>query len=117
MVTVLIVDDNVEIADLFHTVFKLAGMTPVVAKTIKEACNVCDHMHIDAMIVDLSLPDGKGSELLTKLHSHCIPRFKVLLTGHALALMHLKYPGFDEYLTKPVDCGWLCDLVTERTKS
>lgn len=111
---VLVVDDNPEIADLFATVIEIDGMVALTAHNLAEACRACEHMKVDAVVMDLSLPDGKGSDFLKRLDTKYHPRVKLLLTGHCLANIEEKFPGFDGYYNKPIDCGYLCTIIRER---
>ncbi len=116
MATVLVVDDNVELLGLFATCFRLCGFTVVEVGTIREAVGICQHMKVDAMVVDLALPDGLGSDLLTKM-GKCLPSIKILLTGYGNSKrLQEEHSGFDEYLAKPIDCKYLCDMVCRRIK-
>ena len=110
MQTVLVVEDNYDILSLFSTCLSLCGVNVIQARTLQDACEAFEiGVSIDAIMVDFRLPDGEGPELLLRLGSK-VPKVRILVTGYDFKLRE-RFPGFTEYLTKPVDCGWLCDWV------
>ena len=111
MVTVLVVDDNREVAELFQTCLSLCGkMRVLLAGTVKEALHTCrDNTEIDILLSDLSLPDGTGADLLRALGASA-PAIKLLITGHCFKG---KYHGFDDYMVKPIDCSELLGKVRQ----
>jgi DNA-binding response OmpR family regulator len=106
--TVLVIDDNPEISDLFSTCLRLCGLEAIVAHTLQEAYDICAQKNIDAILVDFNLPDGKGPEILARLGEKC-PKVRLLISGYDISKED--YPGFDEYLMKPVDCGYICSRI------
>lgn len=109
--TILVIDDNAEVAELFCTCLRLCGVVAKVARNLQEACDICTHESIDALLVDFALPDGKGPEILSRLGDKC-PKVRLLISGYRIS--EEQYPGFDEYLMKPVDCGRICSCICER---
>ncbi|HMR74578.1 MAG TPA: response regulator, partial [Polyangiaceae bacterium] len=86
--TVLVVDDNVELADNLRDV--LAGLDGyeiecVVATSGKEAEEQCANLThaLDLAFVDLHLPDVDGLDLVRRLRSRCRHCEVVLITGDA----------------------------------
>src|SRR5258706_10444270 len=70
---------------------------------------------VDTAIVDFSLPDGDGLDLLRALKAQDASLPVVLLTGHGtidLAVRAIK-EGADQFLTKPVELPALL-IVIER---
>lgn len=111
--TILVIDDNPEVAELFCTCISLCGMRAIIARNLREACDICIREHIDALLVDFVLPDGRGPDILSRLGDRC-PKVRLLISGYRI--LEEQYPGFDEYLTKPVDCGRICSCIYERVK-
>lgn len=104
--TILIVEDNDDIRLLFTAVFSLCGMNVLATHTLRDACKLFEvGVQIDAIMVDYTLPDGVGPNILTLLGDK-LPKVRVLVTGH-----NITHPGFSECFTKPVDMGLLCRSV------
>jgi two-component system, cell cycle response regulator DivK len=64
------------------------------------------HSRPDAVLLDISLPDMEGTDLLRRIREHPALRDLpvIALTAHAMSGDREKYIslGFDEYLTKPI---------------
>jgi excisionase family DNA binding protein len=61
--TVLVVDDDPGLQDLFRTFLKNIGFSRVVVGTAKEAINSLRKQKFDLMFLDLQLPDAPGDQV------------------------------------------------------
>ena len=61
--TVLVVDDDLGLQDLFRTFLKQIGFSRVVVGTAKEAIKSLRKQKFDLMFLDLQLPDAPGDEV------------------------------------------------------
>jgi excisionase family DNA binding protein len=61
--TVLVVDDDLGLQDLFRTFLKQIGFSRVVVGTAKEAINSLRKQKFDLMFLDLQLPDAPGDQV------------------------------------------------------
>jgi excisionase family DNA binding protein len=61
--TVLVVDDDPGLQDLFRTFLKQIGFSRVVVGTAKEAINSLRKQKFDLMFLDLQLPDAPGDQV------------------------------------------------------
>ena len=61
--TVLVVDDDLGIQELFKTFLKKTGFSRVVVGTAKEAISSLRKQKFDLMFLDLQLPDEPGDEV------------------------------------------------------
>jgi excisionase family DNA binding protein len=61
--TVLVVDDDPGIQDLFKTFLRKHEFSPVVVGTAKEAISSLRKQEFDLMLLDLQLPDGSGDQV------------------------------------------------------
>ena len=61
--TVLVVDDDVELQELFRTFLKQIGFSRVVVGTAKEAIKSLRKQKFDLMFLDLQLPDAPGDQV------------------------------------------------------
>ena len=61
--TVLVVDDDPELQELFKAFLKKIGFSRVVVGTAKDAIHSLRKQKFDLMFLDLQLPDGTGDEV------------------------------------------------------
>jgi two-component system, OmpR family, KDP operon response regulator KdpE len=81
--TILIVEDSRLVTEAFEILFAEAGYTVHSARTVAEAIGLGKQELIDLMLLDLTLPDGSGLEVLDALREHeKLPRATVAMTGH-----------------------------------
>jgi CheY-like chemotaxis protein len=79
---VLVVEDNVDVGDAFRVLFESTGRRVSVVRTVAEALATARADPVDLMLLDLTLPDGSGLEILEELKdSPSRPRVSVALTG------------------------------------
>ena len=80
--TVLVVDDDPGLQDLFRAFLKKIGFCRVVVGTAKEAIKCLGKQRFDLMFLDLKLPDAPG-ELVFKTAKQIDPDLKVIVvTGY-----------------------------------
>ena len=80
--TVLVVDDDPVLQDLFQTFLKKIGFSRVVVGTAKEAIKSLRKQKFDLMFLDLQLPDAPGDEVY-KTGKHIDPDLNVIVvTGY-----------------------------------
>src|SRR5688572_8231387 len=77
MARLLIVEDNLELASLMVAAAQSRGHTAKAAYTGEEALALLRPKAFDAAVVDLLLPDMRGTELLTALKPHAIPAIAI----------------------------------------
>ncbi len=68
--TVLLVEDDADLAHVIETSFQKSGIRTYHASTLQEARRLCDRVRPDLMVLDLGLPDGDGMELVEWLRQH-----------------------------------------------
>ena len=61
--TVLVVDDDLSLQELFKSFLKKIGFSRVVVGTAKDAIHSLRKQKFDLMFLDLQLPDGTGDEV------------------------------------------------------
>ncbi|MBI5710951.1 MAG: response regulator [Candidatus Eisenbacteria bacterium] len=96
------------------------GYTLDMATTGAEALEACAKQAYDLVLMDLHLPDMDGFELTAELRARDGDARHtpiVAMTGSALPGDREKClaAGMDDYLTKPVDLGLLCQVVEHWT--
>jgi len=80
--TVLVVDDDPDLQDLFRTFLKKIGFGRLVVGTAKEALKCLGKQRFDLMFLDLKLPDAPGDQVF-KTAKQIDPDLKVIVvTGY-----------------------------------
>jgi two-component system response regulator TctD len=99
----LIVEDNVQLAELLAKGLQTAGYETDVLSSLEEASTVLRTTFYAALILDLGLPDGDGLTLLRELRHRNNPISVLVLTarGGLYDRVHGLRSGADDYLVKP----------------
>jgi CheY-like chemotaxis protein len=103
--TVLIVEDHHLAADALRLLFEATGYRVRLAPTVAAAVSVCADQVVDLMLLDLTLPDGSGLNVLAETATAgTTPRITVALTGHdnRETAERCYEAGCAEVLVKPV---------------
>lgn len=113
-VHVLIVEDSFLIADAMRILFTERGYHVSMAHTL-EAAQLAATVPVDVLLLDLTLPDGDGLDLLGRLDAAGVPRPRriIALTGHgdAAAASRCIGAGCEMVLLKPVSIRELLRIV------
>ncbi len=115
-VSVLIVDDDNDIARSLSMVLESEGYQTAVANTKKEAVEKLYENYYNLAILDIKLPDGEGTSLLKDLQEISPRTLKIMLTGYPMlknAVDSLN-DGADAYLIKPVDLEKLIKTIERK---
>ncbi len=102
---ILIVEDSPLVTDAFSILLRESGYDVDVAGTIAEAVEVAKARPADLMLLDISLPDGDGLDLLDQLREqNSLPRATLAMTGHGDSRTRQKCldAGCAEVFLKPV---------------
>ena len=115
--TVLVVDDEASLRRTVRRILNRRGGCEVVeADSVKSAISILSTKQIDVMLLDITLPDGNGLELLNYVQKEALPTKVIVLTGRLTnyASSEAKYGGaggaFD-VLPKPVEIEELMEAV------
>jgi DNA-binding NtrC family response regulator len=111
---VLVIDDDEGIRMSLANVLDLKGYQVDVAKDGKEAIAKYKKHHYDLALIDIVLPDMKGTELLSKMSGGVVDMVKVIVTGYPDLDNAIKSvnEGADGYVIKPFDVKELLDKVS-----
>ena len=105
---ILIVEDSKLVTDAFDILFRSAGYDVAIAGTVAEAVAHGTSSAVDMMLLDLSLPDGDGLEVLEGLQAvgH-LPRATLAMTGHDDPRIRQRCldAGCADVLLKPLPIG------------
>ena len=102
---ILIVEDSPLVTDAFSVLFTEAGYDVDIAATVAEAVERGSEKQVDVMLLDLSLPDGDGLEIMDALRRRAaLPRATIAMTGHSDATSRRSCleAGCADVLVKPV---------------
>ena len=105
--TILIVEDDTDVADMLNAYFYIQGYEVVTVNWGEDAIKVCRSNRPDLIILDIRLPDIDGFEVAQRLRSYQrtedIPIiFLTEKRNRADRLQGLEI-GADDYITKPFD--------------
>ncbi|MCB1396443.1 MAG: response regulator transcription factor [Rhodobacter sp.] len=102
---VLLVEDAQDLADATQARFRQSGIACDLAATVADARDYLSVQRYDAVILDINLPDGTGTELLRDMRTQGHSAPVMMLTAQfsvddKLSAFSL---GADDYLVKPFD--------------
>jgi excisionase family DNA binding protein len=80
--TVLVVDDDVELQELFRIFLKQIGFSRVVVGTAKEAIKSLRKQKFDLMFLDLQLPDASGDQVFETVKQIDPDLNVIVITGY-----------------------------------
>lgn len=114
---IVVVDDNHDSADTMGLLLKAKGHMPCVAYHARAALELAHEFRPHLMIIDLSMPDIDGFDLLASLRRDegLAATTYVALSGNAQPSDHARTAraGFDAHLVKPLEPSEL-DAVLQR---
>ncbi|HEY6090210.1 MAG TPA: response regulator [Gemmatimonadaceae bacterium] len=102
---ILIVEDSALVSEAFGILFTEAGYDVDLAATVAEAVERGTSASVDLMLLDLTLPDGDGLEVLDALRKKgSLPRATIAMTGRndSESRRRCMEAGCAEVLLKPV---------------
>ena len=102
---ILIVEDDPVVADVLGMTLEEAGHFQSTAHNIETALAELKHNNVDAVLLDLNLPDGDGTRLARLIRKNHIPVPILVVSGNASTDDKIAAlgAGADGYLTKPFD--------------
>jgi CheY-like chemotaxis protein len=116
---ILVVDDDREALDLVSSILSSSGYTPHLAASGKEAFRLLSEVRMDAILLDLVMPEMDGFQFLSKIKENAalgaIPVFVVTakdLTNEEMKLLHRQTCALFRK-----DGGWKTELLAEVRKA
>ncbi|MDQ3036114.1 MAG: response regulator, partial [Myxococcota bacterium] len=104
---VLVVDDDEALRGMVATALELRGAEVVTARGVKDTTALTSRF--DLALVDLTLRDGRGDQLVGWLVEHGLARHIVLMSGAPTTPAELE--GVSAVLRKPFTLDDLADVV------
>lgn len=113
--TVLVVDDDPKMREMLSSILENAGYIIEIAVDGKEAVKVCKKFPIDIALIDVELPDTKGTKLLSTLKELQPKMVKIIITGYpsienAVTALNEKADG---YILKPFNPDDLLQMISK----
>ncbi len=121
MYKILIVEDKKSLAEMLKKTLQIEGFSVITANSVHSGLKKLSEGGIDAVVTDLRLPDGEGTEII-KASSESHPFLPVIImTAYGsieLAVKAVKEGAYD-FITKPFNTDHLALLlnrsISERT--
>ena len=112
---ILIVEDSALVTEALRLLLEESGFRVTVAEDVAGAVAVCEAETPDVVLLDLTLPDGDGLEVLQRLRDGQRPRVAIALTGHDDSAVRQRCldAGCRDVLIKPVPIRALLASVRE----
>lgn len=113
MVKILIVDDDTTILRSISRVLEINGYSVDTSETAGEALEKLRNQHYDLALIDVILPDMKGTDLLTKAKQELKQTVKFIITGYPSGEIGAKARegGADAFILKPVKMSELLSII------
>jgi DNA-binding NtrC family response regulator len=111
--SVLIVDDDSDVRRMLSSVLEDGGYSVEAVDNGRDAIKTCGRLPFDVALVDINLPDVKGTALLHELKRIQPRMVNVIITGDPSVENAVKalYEKADGFITKPFDPQELLDTV------
>ncbi|MGE0488215.1 MAG: response regulator [Vulcanimicrobiota bacterium] len=113
--TILIVDDSLTIRMDLAEAFESAGFEIGLCTNLEEGREVLARRSVDAIVLDVVLPDGCGIEFLQELRSNGVTSPVIMLSSEAEVRNRIigLQAGADEYVGKPYDRDYVVARASE----
>ena len=111
--TILVVDDDPDFLVIIRQILERKGFTVETAPSAEKAMSLLNERFYNTAILDISLPDADGTELLPRIIEQHPEIIAIMLTGHSSvrnAVQSLNRGAF-AYLEKPVDTENLLSVI------
>jgi|SRR5581483_2260590 len=100
--TILIIDDETDLADTYARLLKAVGFDCVVAYRMEDAISLFDERKPDIVLSDITLPTGDGFEIARYVRQKSPQTPVILMTGYHSAKAETEaHQLANRYLKKP----------------
>ena len=116
--TIIIVDDDKFILNVFSRILQKQGYNVDVVETGQETLEKMNEKKYDLALIDVNLPDINGIDLVSKLNSINPDLIKIVITGFPSIedATNAMDQGVIAYLVKPVKSEELIELIAKKLK-
>jgi DNA-binding NtrC family response regulator len=114
--SVLIVDDDTYVRKTLSSILLDDGYCVETVENGKQAIEALEKAHFDLALVDIELPDMKGTELLLRLKKKQPKMVKIIITGFPSLENAIKAvnEGANGYILKPFDPEELLKIIRKQ---
>jgi CheY-like chemotaxis protein len=110
---ILIVDDEPEVRFIIKNLLKTKGVQAVEAGSIKECLTTVGTSHVEAIILDIDLPDGSGLDAIPQIKQQA-PHAAIVINSALNTDENQRRAmeqGADTFLSKPLNKQALFDAL------
>ena len=113
LISILIVDDDAEVRNMLSSILDGEGYSIEAVENGKKAINICEKSLFDVALIDIDLPDIKGTELLHRLKEIQPKMVRIIITGHPSIENAAKSVNekADGYVLKPFNVVELLEMI------
>ena len=113
LTSILIVDDDVGVRTMLSSILNDEGYLVEAVENGKQAVKTCEKSLFDVALIDIELPDMKGTELLNKLKRIQPKMIRIIITGHPSLESAMKSVNerADGYVLKPFEATELLQKI------
>ena len=113
MVAILIIEDDIDLAETYVDLLETHGHTLWTATTVQTAVELIQQIKPEIVILDLNLPDNSGLVVIRYIHAHRLSDIRlIIVSGHSEMAHHAELADTsDLVLTKPVSNDQLLTLI------
>ena len=110
VIKVLVIDDNEAHAQGLAELLELSGFSAIYSTTGKKGLELALSQSVDAVLLDLNLPDMSGYEVCHRLRSGPATANIAIVFHTAADSAGVDNQG-DAFLTYPVEMGHICHVI------
>ena len=112
---ILVAEDEAVTAIFISRTLKSKGYSVTLTRTGKEALKEIEATHYNLVLLDIGLPDMKGTELLKIIRETDHDLIVIMIIGNPKLYTSIDYAnyGADGYIVKPIQDIDLLDMVDE----
>ena len=115
IINILIVDDDQEIRNTLTSILEGVGYLVESVENGKKAIRLCEKTPFDVVLIDIELPDIKGTELLHILKEKQPRMVRIIITGYPSVENAAKSVNekADGYILKPFNVPELLEMINK----
>jgi len=118
IINALIIDDDSEVRNTLSAILESEGYLVETAENGKKAIKMCEKTPFDVALIDVELPDIKGTELLHLLNKQQPKMVRIIITGHPSIENAAKSVNekADSYIMKPFDVEKVLKTIKDQLR-
>ena len=117
MATIVVLEDNEDLAEMYELCLSARGHRVFVANTFNQAHFILDTQRTDLFLTDFTLREGLVTQFIHQRNGR-VPAVTIVITGWQIIDvmrtfdMHPNLPKPVTYLQKPIECVTMCNTVS-----